>query len=228
MQEMQVWFLGQEDPLEKEMATYSSILAWRIPWTEEPGGLHAVQRFSCSVVSEYLQPHGLYLPGFSIHGISQGKNTGVGCHFLLQGIFLIQGLNLSFLHCRQILYLLSHTEIQSMGLQKTGHDWACAHACTHAHTHTNTLKECLLWCGICLRHQGKSTTPICLDFLSKNQKQGTLWKRNLCEWPSWRELEKIDFIHIAIIVPAVCKFLEQPLICSGQNGPNPAWRSSKL
>ena len=32
-----VWFLGQEDPLEKEMATHSSILAWRIPWTEKPG-----------------------------------------------------------------------------------------------------------------------------------------------------------------------------------------------
>ena len=32
------WILGQEDPLEKEMATHSSILAWRIPWTEEPGG----------------------------------------------------------------------------------------------------------------------------------------------------------------------------------------------
>ena len=31
--------LGQEDPLEKEMATHTSILAWRIPWTEEPGGL---------------------------------------------------------------------------------------------------------------------------------------------------------------------------------------------
>ena len=31
-------FLGQEDPLEKEMATHSSILAWKIPWTEEPGG----------------------------------------------------------------------------------------------------------------------------------------------------------------------------------------------
>ena len=31
--------LGQEDPLEKEMATHSSILAWRTPWTEEPGGL---------------------------------------------------------------------------------------------------------------------------------------------------------------------------------------------
>jgi len=38
MQETQVQPLGQEDPLEKEMATYSSILAWRNPWTEEPGG----------------------------------------------------------------------------------------------------------------------------------------------------------------------------------------------
>ena len=37
-QEMQVRFLGQEDPLEKEMATHSSILVWKIPWTEDPGG----------------------------------------------------------------------------------------------------------------------------------------------------------------------------------------------
>ena len=37
--EMQVRSLGQEDPLEKAMAAHSSILAWRIPWTEEPGGL---------------------------------------------------------------------------------------------------------------------------------------------------------------------------------------------
>ena len=35
---------GQEDPLEKEMATYSSILAWRILWTEEPGGLYGVAK----------------------------------------------------------------------------------------------------------------------------------------------------------------------------------------
>ena len=39
MQEMQVQFLGREDPLEEEMATLSSILAWNVPWTEEPGGL---------------------------------------------------------------------------------------------------------------------------------------------------------------------------------------------
>ena len=39
MQETQVQSLGQEDPLEEEMATHSSILAWKIPWTEESGGL---------------------------------------------------------------------------------------------------------------------------------------------------------------------------------------------
>ena len=42
MQETQVQFLGQEDPMEKEMAIYSSILAWKIPWTEEPGGLQSM------------------------------------------------------------------------------------------------------------------------------------------------------------------------------------------
>ena len=41
MQETKVQFLGGEDPLEKEMATYSSILVWEIPWTEEPGGLQS-------------------------------------------------------------------------------------------------------------------------------------------------------------------------------------------
>ena len=39
---MWVQFLGQEDPLEEGMATYSSILAWRIPWTEESGGLQSI------------------------------------------------------------------------------------------------------------------------------------------------------------------------------------------
>ena len=42
MQEMWVPSLGQEDPLEKKMATYSSILAWEIPWTEEPGRLQSM------------------------------------------------------------------------------------------------------------------------------------------------------------------------------------------
>ena len=89
MQEMQVRFLGQEDPLEEEMATCSSILAVKIPWTKEPSGatVHGVTKnrtqlmllssiyilklmmavscllikiqFSHSVVSDSLQPHGL-------------------------------------------------------------------------------------------------------------------------------------------------------------------------
>ena len=42
VQETWVRSLGQEDALEKEMATHSSILAWRIPWTEEPGGLQSM------------------------------------------------------------------------------------------------------------------------------------------------------------------------------------------
>ena len=42
MREIWVRSLGQEDPLEKGMATHSNILAWRIPWTEEPGGLQFI------------------------------------------------------------------------------------------------------------------------------------------------------------------------------------------
>ena len=42
-QEMQIRSLGLEDPLEKEMATHSSILAWKIPWTEEIGGLQSME-----------------------------------------------------------------------------------------------------------------------------------------------------------------------------------------
>ena len=41
-QELRVWLLGLEDTLEEEMATHSSILAWKIPWTEEPGGLKSM------------------------------------------------------------------------------------------------------------------------------------------------------------------------------------------
>ena len=42
MEEMRIWSLGWEDPLEKDMATHSSILAWEIPWTEEPDGLQSM------------------------------------------------------------------------------------------------------------------------------------------------------------------------------------------
>ena len=54
MQEIQVGFLGQEDPLEKKTATHSSILACRIPWTEEPGGVQSMglQRIGHDLVTK--------------------------------------------------------------------------------------------------------------------------------------------------------------------------------
>ena len=65
-------------------------------------------KWSHSVLSNSLQPHGLS-PTRLLHPWDfPGKNTGVGCHFLLQGSFLIQGSNPDLLHWRQILYLLSH------------------------------------------------------------------------------------------------------------------------
>ena len=70
---MQVQSLGQEDPLEEEMVTHSSILAERIPWTEEPGELQTERKWkseSCSFMSDSLQPHGLY----SLRN-SPGQNT---------------------------------------------------------------------------------------------------------------------------------------------------------
>jgi len=51
-------------------------------------------------------------PGSSVHGDSLGKNTGVGCHFLLQGIFPMQRSNPGFLHCRRILSILATREAQ--------------------------------------------------------------------------------------------------------------------
>ena len=58
MQETRIHFLGWEDPLEKEIATRSGILAWEIPWTEEPGGLQSVglQRVRHGIAAE-LQQH---------------------------------------------------------------------------------------------------------------------------------------------------------------------------
>ena len=53
MQETWVLSLGWEDPLEKEMATHSSILAWRIPWTEEPGRLQSMGSLSRTRLSDF-------------------------------------------------------------------------------------------------------------------------------------------------------------------------------
>ena len=143
-QETWVWSLGQEDPLEKRMATHSSILAWRIPWTEEPGGVlqsmgsqrvghdwatntftytHTYKhifffRFfslAAAAAAKSLQscptlcdPRDGSLPGSAIHGIFQARVLEWVAISFSRGIFLTQGSNPGFLHCRQILYHLSH------------------------------------------------------------------------------------------------------------------------
>ena len=60
MQEIQVQSLGQEDLLEKGMATHSSLLAWKIPWTEEPGGLQAMgsQTVGHNLATKQQKPSG--------------------------------------------------------------------------------------------------------------------------------------------------------------------------
>ena len=66
MQETQGQSLGQKDSLEKEMATHSSVLAWEIPWTEEPGGLQSMrsQRVNHDLATKQQQ----ILPGSEISG----------------------------------------------------------------------------------------------------------------------------------------------------------------
>ena len=67
-------------------------------------------KWSCSVLTDSLQPHGLKPVKLLCPWDFPGKNIGVGCHFLLQGIFLTQGSNLGLPCCRQTLYHLSSPE----------------------------------------------------------------------------------------------------------------------
>ena len=135
---MQVQSLTQEDPFQKEMATHSSIPAWAITWTEEPSRLQYMgwQKVRPDLAIKQQQQYnklegkelGIITDTYSKKvlvtqscltlatwwtqaPLSMGfsrQDTGVGCHFLLQGIFPIQGSNLGLPHCRQILYCLSH------------------------------------------------------------------------------------------------------------------------
>ena len=112
--------------LEKEMATHSSVLAWRIPGTGETGGLpslglhrvghdwsdFAAAAVLCLVAQSCLilcNPMDCSPSGSSVHGDSPGKNTGVGCcALLLQEIVPTEGSNPGLPHCKQVLYCLSH------------------------------------------------------------------------------------------------------------------------
>ena len=76
-----------------------------LPRVCSPGCLCAKSLQLCSTVCD---PVDCSPPDSSVHGDSPGKNTGMGCHALLQGIFPTQGSNPGLTHCKQILYHLSH------------------------------------------------------------------------------------------------------------------------
>ena len=75
------------------------------------------QRMKWQPTPVYLpgKPHGCSPPGSSVHGDSSGKNTGVDCHALLQGIFPNQGSNPGLPHCSWILYHLNHQGSEARG-----------------------------------------------------------------------------------------------------------------
>ena len=98
MQDTQVRSLGQEDPLEKGMATHSSILAWRIPWTEEPGRLQSMgshragydlvtntythKSEQCVSLSEVFPPNTMFLSAHILNQLrDEMKGKGPKDHF---------------------------------------------------------------------------------------------------------------------------------------------------
>ena len=100
MQEMQVWSLDWEDPLEEGMATHSSILAWEIPWTEEPGGLLSKES-DMTEVTEHIYT-------------DLGKLVNISEKVMAP-------------HSSTLAWKIPWTEepsrLQSMGLLGVGHDW---------------------------------------------------------------------------------------------------------
>ena len=80
IQETWVRSLGWEDPLEKEIATHSSILAWKFPWTEEPGGLQSMgsQRVGHNLASEHI-----FVPTQDLHHYMVYKVIRIFCHLFL-------------------------------------------------------------------------------------------------------------------------------------------------
>ena len=83
---------------------YAAPWAWKAP----PSTFPLIMCLVAQLCPTLCNPTDCSLPASSVHWDSQGKNTGVGCHALLHGIFPTQGRNPGLLHCRQILYCLSH------------------------------------------------------------------------------------------------------------------------
>ena len=120
MPETRVRSLGREDPLEKEMATHSSTLAWRIPWREGPGRLQSMR--SQRVRHDWATFTCVYIYGGDMRGVN-----------LIPGLGRSPGEWNGYLHYHSCLENPRTEEpggLQPMGLQRVRHncsDWACMH-----------------------------------------------------------------------------------------------------
>ena len=101
-----LWYYVTDAPA-NEYTYFLLQTAWK--WSES-------EKWSCSVMSDSLQPRGLYPTRLLHPWDSPGKNTGVGYHFLLQGTFPTQGSNPGLPHWRQTLYPLSHQGSPTNGI----------------------------------------------------------------------------------------------------------------
>ena len=100
-------------------------LVWLVPLSPRCKYILQCVCLECLVAQSHptlCDPMDCMLPGSSIHGDYPGKNTGVGCHAVLQGIFPTQGLNLGLLHFQQIHYHLSYQGSPSHSLLQQSKD----------------------------------------------------------------------------------------------------------
>ena len=120
MQETWVQSLGREDPLEKEMATHSSILAWRIPWTEEPGGLQSTG--SQRVGHDWVTSLSLSLVAQMVKHLSTMRETWVqslGWEDILEKEVATHSSILAW----KIPWTEEPGRLQSMGSQRVRYNW---------------------------------------------------------------------------------------------------------
>ena len=131
MQELQEWqvrSLGQKDPLEEGMATHSSILAWKIPWTEEPGGLQSIGSERVRNDSNDLACRHPFLGASQLASVVKNPPAiwvlSLGWEDTLEKEMATHSSILAW----EILRTEKSGELESMGSQRVRHDLATEHA----------------------------------------------------------------------------------------------------
>ena len=111
---------------------------------------HESEIESCSLLPESWQPYGLQPANLLCPWHSPGKNTGVGCRFLLQGIFPTQGLNWGLLHCRQIFYTSQRKCISLYISPEPGHKTSVSKQEIRKERRENSIYACVNLSHVCI------------------------------------------------------------------------------